>query len=55
VPITALVATGGGRYAVELAGARRRLVAVRTGAYAGGYVEVSGAGLRNGARVVVPR
>jgi hypothetical protein len=57
VPVTALVATAAGRYAVEVqdAGGTRRLVAVRTGAFAGGEVEVAGRGLREGTRVVVPR
>jgi multidrug efflux pump subunit AcrA (membrane-fusion protein) len=54
VPITALVATAPGVYAVELAGSRR-LVPVQAGASADGFVEVSGAGLSAGARVVVPR
>ena len=56
VPITALVATAAGRYAVEvLDGEERRLVPVETGAFADGYVEVSGAGIRDGVRVAVPR
>jgi hypothetical protein len=57
VPVTALVATAAGRYAVEVVDARgaRRLVSVRTGAFAGGDVEVGGSGLREGTRVVVPR
>jgi peptidoglycan hydrolase-like protein with peptidoglycan-binding domain len=55
IPVTALVALGGGRYGVEVqgAGGSRRLVPVRTGAFADGYVEVSG--VAEGARVVVPR
>ncbi len=55
VPVTALVATGGGRYAVEVVGAggTRKLVRVTTGAFANGYVEVSG--VAEGARVVVPQ
>jgi peptidoglycan hydrolase-like protein with peptidoglycan-binding domain len=57
VPVTALVATTAGRYAVEVqdAGGTRRLVAVRTGAFADGQVEIAGRGLRAGTRVVVPR
>jgi peptidoglycan hydrolase-like protein with peptidoglycan-binding domain len=54
VPVTALVATAPGRYAVELAGSRR-LVAVRLGAFADDWVQVSGSGLAPGTRVVVPR
>jgi peptidoglycan hydrolase-like protein with peptidoglycan-binding domain len=54
VPVTALVATAPGRYAVELAGSHR-LVAVTLGAFADDWVQVSGAGLRSGTRVVVPR
>jgi hypothetical protein len=54
VPVTALVATAPGRYAVELAGSHR-LVPVTLGAFADDYVEVEGAGLTSGTRVVVPR
>jgi peptidoglycan hydrolase-like protein with peptidoglycan-binding domain len=54
VPVTALVATAPGRYAVELAGSRR-LVAVTLGAFADDFVQVEGAGLTPGTRVVVPR
>jgi hypothetical protein len=54
VPVTALVATGPGRYAVELAGSRR-LVPVILGAFADDLVQVEGAGLAPGTRVVVPR
>jgi peptidoglycan hydrolase-like protein with peptidoglycan-binding domain len=56
VPVSALLATGTGRYAVEvLDGDAPRLVPVRTGVYADGWVEVGGRGLREGVRVVVPR
>ncbi len=56
VPVTALVATAAGRYAVEVQdGGARRLVPVDIGAFADGYVEVSGGGIREGVRVVVPR
>jgi peptidoglycan hydrolase-like protein with peptidoglycan-binding domain len=54
VPVTALVATAPGRYAVELAGSRR-LVSVTLGAFADDWVQVSGSGLAPGTRLVVPR
>jgi hypothetical protein len=58
VPVTALVARAGGRYAVEtVAGdGRRELVSVRLGTFdpAGGRVQVESAGLSAGQRVVVP-
>jgi peptidoglycan hydrolase-like protein with peptidoglycan-binding domain len=54
VPVTALVATGTATYAVQLA-ATRRLVAVRLGAFADGWAQVDGPGLRAGDHVVVPR
>ena len=53
VPVSALLAVGTGRYAVELRDGR--VVRVETGAYADGWVEVTGSGLRDGTRVVVPR
>jgi peptidoglycan hydrolase-like protein with peptidoglycan-binding domain len=55
VPVTALVALAEGGYAVEVSdGGATRLVKVTTGLFAGGRVEVRGAGLRQGQRVVVP-
>ena len=53
VPVEALVARRGGGYGVELAGSRR-IVPARPGMFADGYVQVSGAGIREGTRVVVP-
>jgi hypothetical protein len=53
VPVTALVATAGGGYAVDVVqGARHRRVPVTPGIFATGYVEISGAGLAAGQRVV---
>jgi peptidoglycan hydrolase-like protein with peptidoglycan-binding domain len=54
VPVTALVSTAAGRYAVELAGSHR-LVPVTLGSFADDWVEIEGAGLTPGTRVVVPR
>jgi multidrug efflux pump subunit AcrA (membrane-fusion protein) len=54
VPVTALVATEPSHYAVELAGSHR-LAPVELGAFADGWVQVSGGGLTEGTRVVVPR
>lgn len=53
VPVTALVATGTAKYAVQLAGSHR-LVPVTLGAFAEGYVQIEGSGLREGDRVVIP-
>jgi peptidoglycan hydrolase-like protein with peptidoglycan-binding domain len=57
VPVTALVGSEGGGYAVEVrdAGAATHMVRVDTGLFADGLVEVSGRGLRPGQRVAVPR
>jgi peptidoglycan hydrolase-like protein with peptidoglycan-binding domain len=53
VPATALIATAGGGYAVEaLAQNRRVTVPVTPGMFAGGYVEVEGAGVREGLTVI---
>lgn len=52
VPARALVAVVEGGQAVELVGGR--YVAVEVGVFADGWVEVSGDGLREGTKVVVP-
>ena len=55
VPVSALLALQGGGYGLEvmeLSGAHR-LVAVHTGTFAGSLVQVSGAGIAAGTRVVV--
>ena len=53
VPVTALLALGEGGYALQVvAGGRTSLVGVTTGMFAGDLVEVSGAGLAEGMRVV---
>ena len=57
VPVNALLALAGGGYAVEVAsGGSRHLVPVEIGLFddAGGLVQVSGSGLEEGQRVVVP-
>jgi hypothetical protein len=53
VPVQALVARAGGRYAVELADGR--LVDVTPGMFADGFVELAGGAIRAGDRVRVPR
>ncbi len=55
VPVSALLAQAGGGYAVEvLDHGRRKLVVVRTGLFAGGYVAISGRGIGEGVKVVIP-
>ncbi|HVY97355.1 MAG TPA: peptidoglycan-binding protein [Solirubrobacterales bacterium] len=52
VPLTALVAIGGGRFAVRVSGAGgNRQIVVTPGLAADGYVEVAGKGLRAGMTV----
>jgi peptidoglycan hydrolase-like protein with peptidoglycan-binding domain len=53
VPATALTATGGGGYAIQvLEGGRRVELAVTPGMFANGYVQVEGAGVHEGQIVV---
>jgi multidrug efflux pump subunit AcrA (membrane-fusion protein) len=55
VPVAALLALAGGGHGVELVdGGSRRIVAVDTGTYADGWVQVTGPELRAGSTVVVP-
>ncbi|MGN9909746.1 peptidoglycan-binding protein [Phytohabitans sp. LJ34] len=55
VPVDALLALAEGGYGVEVADAAgTRVVAVKVGLFADGRVEVTGAGLAEGARVGVP-
>ncbi|HWD85353.1 MAG TPA: peptidoglycan-binding domain-containing protein [Solirubrobacteraceae bacterium] len=51
VPVTALVATAGGSYAVQEAAAPHKLVPVKTGLFAAGYVAISGSGIYQGLQV----
>jgi hypothetical protein len=51
VPVTALLARPGGRYAVQQANPPYRLIDVRLGTFATGYVQVSGAGLHPGQKI----
>ncbi len=51
VPVTALLATPGGGYAVQEAQAPHELIPVTTGLFAAGYVQISGPGIYDGLRV----
>jgi len=55
VPVSALLALQGGGYGLEVVrpNGAHRLVGVRTGIFAGSMVQVSGAGITAGTRVVV--
>jgi peptidoglycan hydrolase-like protein with peptidoglycan-binding domain len=55
VPVSALLALSGGGYGVEIVtpAGRHRLVGVTAGTFAGGLVQVSGAGITAGTKVVV--
>jgi hypothetical protein len=48
VPVTALLATQGGRYALQKAAAPHRLIPVTPGLFAAGYVQISGTGIYPG-------
>jgi hypothetical protein len=51
VPVTALLATSGGNYAVQEAAAPHSLIPVTTGLFAAGDVQISGAGIYPGLQV----
>jgi hypothetical protein len=51
VPVTALLATQGGGYALQKAAPPHTLIPVTTGLFAAGYVEVSGPGIYPGLQV----
>ena len=55
VPVSALLALSGGGYGIEVvtAAGKHHLVGVRAGTFAGGLVQVTGAGIAAGTRVVV--
>jgi hypothetical protein len=55
VPVAALVALGGGGYGVQVVtGSASRYVSVQLGMFAGGRVQITGAGITKGTRVGVP-
>jgi len=51
VPVTALLATQGGGYAVQEAAAPHKLIPVTPGLFAAGYVEISGPDIQDGMQV----
>lgn len=56
VPVTSLLPVSGGGYALQVVqDGKVRRVKVRTGAFAGGRVEISGPGVTEGLRVGVPK
>lgn len=55
VPATALIATAGGRYAIEtLSNGKRAQLEVRPGMFADGYVQIEGEGVHEGIVVTEP-
>jgi len=57
VPVGALIARSGGGFGIEVVdkGDSTTVVPVKTGLFAGGFVEVSGTGVSAGQKVVVPQ
>ncbi len=51
IPVTALLATSGSTFAVQEAASPHKLIPVRTGLFAAGYVEISGSGIYPGLQV----
>jgi membrane fusion protein, multidrug efflux system len=51
VPVTALLATTGGGYAMQEAAAPNSAIPVTTGLFAAGYVQISGSGIYAGLQV----
>jgi len=51
VPVTALIATQGGGYAVQEAAQPHSLIPVTPGLFAAGYVQISGTGIYPGLQV----
>jgi hypothetical protein len=51
VPVTALLATGGGNYAVQAAARPHRLIPATVGLFAAGFVQISGPGIYPGLSV----
>jgi hypothetical protein len=51
VPVSALLATAGGGYAVQEATPPNKLLPVTPGLFAAGYVQISGPGIFPGIRV----